>query len=66
MVSSFKHPVVQTAWREDTLVATNTDDLIYEIACSSKDIVTNIKILEDKKQRESDEPGVKRHKSEQS
>lgn len=63
MVSNFKHPVVKTSWREDTLVATNTDDLMYEIACSSKDIVTNIKILDDKNRREPDEPMVKRHKS---
>lgn len=62
MVSEFKHPVI-SSWKEDTLVTANAEDLIYELCYMSKDIVTNIKILDDKKQKDADEPAVKRQKS---
>lgn len=59
VVSEFQQPVVTSSWKEDTLVVTNTDDLLYEIGFSLKDIITNIKILDDKKPNNI---AVKRHK----
>ena len=62
MVSEFKHPVDLHSWKEDTLVIANTDDLMYEIGYTSKDVVTNMKVL-DKKYEDTDEPSAKRHNS---
>eukprot|EP00804_Cyclotella_cryptica_P000287 CCRYP_010222-RA/>CCRYP_010222-RA protein AED:0.03 eAED:0.03 QI:184/1/1/1/0.75/0.6/5/416/1480 len=49
MISEFQHPVVINSWKEDTLVVTNTDDLMYEIGFSSRDIVTNMKVLDNRR-----------------
>ena len=62
MVSEFKHPVVHH-WKEDTLVVTNTDDVLYEVGYLSKDIVTDMKILDDKKQKTANEPSRKKSKA---
>lgn len=60
MVSEFKRPV-SDVWKEDTLVITNSDDLMCEIGCASKDIVTTLKVLDDKKPVDV-APAVKRQK----
>lgn len=62
MVSEFKQPV-ETPWKEDTLVVANTGDLLHEIGYLSRDIVTNMKILDDKKpNNDHTEPATKRQK----
>ena len=62
MVSEFKQPV-ETPWKEDTLVVTNTDDLLHEIGYLSRDIVTDMMILDDKKPKNDNvDHAVKRQK----
>ncbi len=48
MVSEFKRPAMEF-WRDDSLVIPNTDDLISEIEYASKDIISDVKVLDDKK-----------------
>ena len=57
--SAFKRPVTEF-WKDDSLVITNTDDLMSEIGYSSMHIVTDMKVLDDKKP--FDAPIEKRHK----
>lgn len=62
MISEFKLPV-QNSWTEDTLVVANTDDLMYEIGNLARNVITDMKILDDRKPSAGIEPAVKRHKA---
>ncbi len=43
IVSEFKRPVSEF-WQDDSLVITNTDDLMAEIARFAKNVVSNFKV----------------------
>ena len=43
VVSDFKRPASEF-WKEDSLVITNTDDLMAEIAHFTRDVVSNFKV----------------------
>jgi len=45
--SEYKRPV-EDQWKEDSLVVTNQDDIIREIRHLARDIVVDIKVLDDK------------------
>ena len=45
VVSDFKRPASEF-WKEDSLVITNTDDLMAEIAHFTRDVVSNFKVCE--------------------
>lgn len=48
MVSEYKRPATEM-WKNDSLVITNADDLMSEIEYASKDIISDVKVLDDKK-----------------
>mmetsp|Transcript_1191 Transcript_1191/g.2196 ORF Transcript_1191/g.2196 Transcript_1191/m.2196 type:complete len:1553 (-) Transcript_1191:57-4715(-) len=48
IVSEFKRPATEF-WKEDSLVITNTEDLMAEIGYFSRNIVSNFKVFDDKK-----------------
>lgn len=47
MLSASKRPSIDN-WKDDSLVVTNTDDIIFEIGCVCKNIVVDMKILDTK------------------
>ena len=59
MVSEFKRPAMNL-WKDDSFVIANTDDLMNEIGIFSKNIISDLKLLDDKKP--VDEPVGKRSK----
>eukprot|EP00986_Skeletonema_menzelii_P005322 scaffold1915_cov143-Skeletonema_menzelii.AAC.8 len=48
MMSEYQSPVLKD-WRDDSLVITNTDELISEIGYAGRDMLSDIKVLDDKK-----------------
>jgi len=61
MVSEFKRPAMEL-WKNDSLVITNTDDLMSEIEYASKDIISDVKVLDDKKPDDVPTKGLKKSK----
>ena len=48
MMSEFQSPVLK-CWKDDSLVIANTDDLMTEISYAGRDMLSDIKVLDDKK-----------------
>ena len=48
MMSEYQSPVLKD-WKDDSLVISNTDELISEIGYAGRDILSDIKVLDDKK-----------------
>jgi hypothetical protein len=54
MMSEFQSPVLKL-WKDDSLVTTNTDDLMSDIVYAGRDILSDVKVLDDKKPDSSQE-----------
>ena len=64
LVSEFKRPVLEH-WVGDSLVVTNTDDVVAEIVQRSRNVITTFKVLVDKKPNDApaaDKSGNKKAK----
>ena len=48
MMSEYQSPVLK-CWKDDSLVMTNTDDLMSEIGYASRHVLSDIKVLDNKK-----------------
>ena len=46
LLSEYVQPAQAGAWQSDTLMTLNVRDLLREIACVTKDVVTNIKVFD--------------------
>jgi len=61
MMSEYQSPVLKV-WKDDSLVITNTDDLMSEIGYAGRDILADIKVLDDKKPDPSSTEGKRQKK----
>lgn len=61
MMSEFQSPVLK-GWKDDSLVMTNTDDLMSEIGYAGRDILSDIKVLDDKRPEPSSVEGKRQKK----
>ena len=61
MMSEYQSPVLKD-WKDDSLVIANTDELISEIGYAGRDILSDIKVLDDKKPEPSSNEGKRQKK----
>ena len=61
MMSEYQSPVMKV-WKDDSLVITNTDDLMSEIGYAGRDILSDIKVLDDKKPEPGNAEGKRQKK----
>jgi len=63
MRSEYKRPVEDDHWKSDSLVINNSQDILREMSQYTKDMIVNIKILDDRSIPRGDSTHNKKRKA---